>query len=103
MIKYTSENVLELELDLWHERVIKKLYDIEEEWLKENLQREGIPLDVSAKDRCKVTKGNTRHHYIWDSTLYIDNRLISILNINIITMEAEVCNKDGFMSKGHIT
>jgi len=101
MKNYTSD--LDLELTEWTSKIMKKLYDFEEEWLKANLQREGIPLDGSTKDRCKVTKGNTRHHYIWDSTLYIDNRLISILSINIITMEAEVCNKDGFMSKGHIT
>ncbi len=86
----------------WQSNVIKKLYDNEENWLKVNLQREGIPLDGSAKDRCKVTKGNTRNHYLWDTTLYIDNKIVSILSINIITMEAEVNNVDGFVSKGHI-
>ena len=100
MKNYTSD--LDLELTDWTSKIMKKLYDFEEEWLKANLQREGIPLDGSAKDRCKVTKGNTRSHYVWDSTLYIDNRVISILSINIITMEAEVSNADGFESKGHI-
>jgi hypothetical protein len=89
------------ELEEWHNSAIKKLYAIEEEWLKANLQREGIPLDVSAKDRCKVTKSNNKYH-IWDSTLYIDGRLISILSINTVTGEAEVANADGFTSKRHI-
>jgi hypothetical protein len=100
MTKHTSEDVLEL--DLWQEKVIKKLYDFEDDWLKANLLREGIPLDRSAEYRCKVVKCNARHHHLWDSTLYIDNKLVSILSINIITMEAEVSNTDGFISKGHI-
>jgi len=100
MKNYTSD--LDLELTEWTSKIMKKLYDFEEEWLKANLQREGIPLDGSTKDRCKVTKGNIRHHYIWDSTLYVDNRLISIFSVNIITMEAKVLNANGFTSKGHI-
>jgi hypothetical protein len=100
MTKNTSD--LDLALTEWTTKITNKIFETENEWLKANLQREGIPLDGSAKDRCKVTKGNTRHNYLWDTTLYIDNKIVSILSINTVTMEAEVSNADGFVSKGII-
>lgn len=96
--RYTSEDVLDFQE--WTSTVIKKLWQLEEDWLRANLFKYGIPEDASAKLRCKVVKQDKSH--IWNSTLYIDDKIVSILSVNSVTMEAIVSNKDGFTSKGTI-
>lgn len=74
------------EFQEWRESVIKKLYKLEEDWLRANLERAGIPVDVLAKTRCKVVKQDKAH--IWNTTLYIDDKIVSVLSVNSVTMEA---------------
>jgi hypothetical protein len=98
MTKYTSDDVLEF--DEWLKGTIKKIYDIEEDWLRYNLFKAGIPANLSAKTRCKIVKQDISH--IWHTTLYIDDIIVSILSVNSITLEATIFNADGFTSKGNI-
>ena len=84
----------------WQHRVIKNLYKLEEDWLRANLERAGIPADASAKTRCKIVKQDKSH--IWNTTLYIDDKIVSILSVNSVTMEATVENIDGFTSTGSV-
>jgi len=94
--RYTTEEVKSLKD--WQETVISKLLKCEDDWLRANLFKHGVPEDESAKLRCKLVKEDKAH--IWNSTLYIDDKIVSILSVNSVTMEAIVSNDDGFTSKG---
>jgi hypothetical protein len=88
------------EVEEWQNKVIKKLFTLEEDWLKANLFKAGIPADAGAKIRCKIVKQDKAH--IWNTTLYIDDKIVSILSVNSVTMEATVSNNNGFTSSENI-
>lgn len=84
----------------WTNNLIKNIYTFENEWLRGNLFKAGIPLDANVKTRCKIVKQDKAH--IWNTTLYIDNNIASILSIDSITMEATIENADGSISNSEI-
>lgn len=86
----------EKEIKEWNE----KLSNTKDEWLKANLQRLGIPTD-SAKTRCKVVEYKSAW-YVENLTLYVDERIVSVLSIDTLNMEIIVENSDGFRSTGSI-
>jgi hypothetical protein len=96
---YTSDDVFGFHE--WTKNTMKDLFILEDKWLWENIQQAGMTYgDVGIKTRCKVVKQNKAH--IWTNTLYIDDRIVSIMVVNSVTLEATIENADGFTSKGTI-
>lgn len=93
---------LNQELLEWQQSVIKPLMKLEDEWLTFHILKELFTLDPTiCKQRCRVTKELRSHLSI--TTLYIDNRLISVLATNAVTLMCEVNNANGFKSSGYLT
>lgn len=80
---------------------LKPLLKLENEWIKFHALKELFTLDPTiCKQRCRVTKELRSHLSI--TTLYIDNRLISVLSTNAATLMCEVNNANGFKSSGYL-
>lgn len=90
------------EFNEWNKNCMSKMYNFREKWVEANVLRILGTTNIEiCKTRCRIEDYNL-HAHIWLTNLFIDSRLISVLGINIITMQYRVETTDGFIQTGEL-